>query len=66
MAGAPELGLDAFCQKLLIWQGEDGRTRVSFNDLLVLAERQAAPSSMALRVINFRLNSTFEQVAAKD
>lgn len=66
MAGAPALGLDAFCQKLLIWQGEDGRTRISFNDLLTLAERQQAPVSMALRVINFRIKSTYEAVAGRD
>lgn len=59
MAEAPTLGLDAFCQKLLIWEDESGAVRVSFNDLLALAERQEVSKNLALRVINRRLNSTF-------
>lgn len=59
MSEAPTLGLDAFCQKLLIWEDESGAVRVSFNDLLALAERQEVSKNLALRVINRRLNSTF-------
>lgn len=61
MAEAPTLGLDAFCQKLLVWEDQDGSVHVSFNDLLVLAERQQVPKSVALRVINRRLNSVFRE-----
>jgi len=60
MAEAPTLGLDAFCQKLLVWQDEKGAVKVSFNELLALAERQGARKSPALRVINYRVASTFE------
>ena len=60
MADAPTLGLDAFCQKLLVWQDESGAVSVSFNDLLAIAERQNVSKSLALRVINRRLSSTFE------
>ena len=60
MADAPTLGLDAFCQKLLVWQDEFGAVSVSFNDLLAIAERQEVSKSLALRVINRRLSSTFE------
>ena len=59
MADAPTLGLDAFCQKLLIWEDDAGVVRVSFNDLLAIAERQGVPKTVALRVINRRLTSTF-------
>ncbi len=59
MANTPTLGLDAFCQKLLIWQGEDETIRVTFNDLLALAERQEAPFGLPLRIINRRLMKTF-------
>ena len=59
MASAPTLGLDAFCQKLLVWQDDSGAVKVSFNDLLAVAERQDVPKSIALRVINRRLRSTF-------
>ncbi|MGI9201235.1 MAG: DUF302 domain-containing protein [Woeseiaceae bacterium] len=64
MTSAPTLGLDGFCQKFLIWQDEKGRTFLSFNDLLALAERQDASKSIALRVINRRLNKTFSDALA--
>ena len=60
MAGAPTLGLDAFCQKLLVWEDESGTVSVSFNDLLAIAERQEVSRNVALRVINRRLDSTFQ------
>lgn len=59
MAKAPTLGLDAFCQKLLIWQDQAGAVQVTFNDLVALAERQQVPASIPLRVINKRLTETF-------
>lgn len=59
MSKAPTLGLDAFCQKFLIWQGENEQVYLSFNDLLALAERQDVGKSVALRVINYRLNKVF-------
>lgn len=59
MAKAPTLGLDAFCQKLLVWQDDAGEVFVSFNDLLVLAARQGVPKSVALRIIDSRLQSVF-------
>jgi uncharacterized protein (DUF302 family) len=60
MSNSPTLGLVAFCQKILVWQAEDGKIKVSSNDLLELAERQKADKTIALRVINFRLKSTFK------
>lgn len=60
MSEAPTLGLDAFCQKLAIWEDEAGQVHVSFNDLLALAERQEVTINVALRVINKRMKSTFE------
>ena len=66
MAKTPTLGLDAFCQKLLVWQDETGAVKASFNDLLAVAERQEVPKSPALRVINHRLSSTFEGALEAD
>jgi len=66
MADAPTLGLDGFCQKFLLWQDEEGQTYLSFNDLMALVERQDAGKSVALRVINFRLNKTFGDALAAD
>lgn len=59
MASAPTLGLDAFCQKLVIWQDEAGTVNVTFNDLLALAKRQNVSGGLPLRVINRRLKEAF-------
>ena len=66
MTKAPTLGLDGFCQKFLIWQDEQGAVYLSFNDLLVLAERQGVSKSIPLRVINYRLSSVFEDVLSTE
>ena len=60
MSDAPTLGLDGFCQKLLVWEGAEGAVHVSFNDLLALADRHGVGPSLPLRVISRRLNQTFE------
>jgi uncharacterized protein (DUF302 family) len=59
MREAPTLGLDAFCQKLLILEDANGAVQVIFNDLLALAERQQVPAGIPLRVVNRRINKTF-------
>ncbi len=66
MAGSPTLGLDGFCQKFLIWQDEQGQVHLSFNDLIALARRQDVDVALALRVINFRLNSVFDEALAPE
>lgn len=58
MKKAPTLGLDAFCQKLLIWEGPKDEIYVSFNDLVALAERQQAVVSLPLKFINRRMKQT--------
>lgn len=60
MGPAPTLGLDAFCQKLLVWEDSAGGVRVSFNDLLAIADRQDVRKTIALRVVNRRVLKTFE------
>ncbi|MFM1889755.1 MAG: hypothetical protein RLZZ565_512 [Planctomycetota bacterium] len=60
MANAPLLGLDGFCQKLLIWEGADGVVHASFNDLLALAARQRIEPPLALRHVNRRIRDTLE------
>lgn len=61
MSEAPTLGLDAFCQKFLVWQDSNGDVMLSFNDLLAIAERQGVAKSIPLRVINYRLNKVFSE-----
>ncbi|MFT4767840.1 MAG: hypothetical protein ACI8RN_000969 [Glaciecola sp.] len=66
MGSSPTLGLDAFCQKSLVWQDAEGTTYLSFNELLALADRQGVSKSLALRVINFRLEKTFNEALQKE
>lgn len=61
MNEAPTLGLDAFCQKFLVWQDSNGDVKLSFNNLLAIAERQGVAKSIPLRVINYRLNKVFSE-----
>ena len=65
MSEAPTLGLDAFCQKFLVWEDESGQVHLSFNDLLALAERQGVGPSLPLRVINRRLESVFTEALSE-
>ena len=53
-------------QKFLLLQDEEGQTYLSFNDLMALVEGQDASKSVALRVMNFRLNKTFGDALAAD
>lgn len=61
MADATLLGLDAFCQKMLIRQDAEGQVVVRFNDLTWIAARQGIAVSPVLQAINNRLITTFEQ-----
>ena len=61
MSGAPTLGLDAVCPKRLVWQDSTGDVKLSFNDLLAIAERQGVGGSIPLRVISYRLNKVFSE-----
>jgi uncharacterized protein (DUF302 family) len=61
MESAPTLGLDAFCQKILIWQDNSGTVHVTFNDLLALADRQKISVGLPLRLINRRLKKTLSE-----
>lgn len=65
MSADPKLGLDAFCQKMLIWQDNAGSVHLTFNDLLVLAEHQKVSVSIPLRIINYRMNKTFSEALGK-
>ena len=61
MSSAPTLGLDAFCQKFLVWKDSNDHVFLSYNNILELAERQNVSKSIALRFVSFRLNSVFEE-----
>ena len=65
MAEFPKLGLDAFCQKLLVYEEGEGRVRVIFNDIVKLAELHYGKSAEPHKVINGRLATTFEGAVKK-
>lgn len=60
MAKFPKLGLDAFCQKLLVYEDTKGKVRVIFNDIVMMAELHYGKSAEPHKVINGRLATTFE------
>lgn len=59
MADFPAIGLDAFCQKLLVYEGEDGNAVVIFNDIAALAELYYGRSASPHTMLNKRLTETF-------
>ena len=60
MAKFPKLGLDAFCQKLLVYEDSEGKVRVIFNDIVKMAKLHYGKSAKPHEVINGRLTTTFE------
>ena len=59
MAEFPRLGLDAFCQKLLVFEDEHGKVRLLFNDIVALAKLHYGRSNKPQAIINQRLKQTF-------
>lgn len=60
MAQFPQLGLDAFCQKLLVYEDGDNEVRVIFNDIVAMAKLHYGRSAEPHAIINGRLTTTFE------
>ncbi|AXI45592.1 hypothetical protein C1J03_05800 [Sulfitobacter sp. SK012] len=59
MAEFPAIGLDAFCQKLLVYEGSDGKAIVIFNDIAALARLHYGRSTEPHNLLNQRLTATF-------
>lgn len=59
MAKFPAIGLDAFCQKLLVYAGQDGGSVVIFNDIAAFAELHYGQSADPHHLLNQRLSATF-------
>ncbi len=59
MAEYPKLGLDAFCQKVLVYE-QEGRVYVSYNNIVELSQMHYDDTAIAHRIINFRLSNTFK------
>lgn len=59
MAEYPAIGLDAFCQKLLVDEGDDGGSVLIFNDIAAFAELHYGSSAKPHHALNERLTATF-------
>lgn len=59
MADFPNLGLDAFCQKLLVYEAADGSVRVAFNDIAAFAELHYGTTIPIHHALNGRLTENF-------
>jgi len=60
----PAIGLDAFCQKLLVYQDETGAVRVIYNDIAALAQLHYGRTAPPHHGLNQRLTSTFRAALA--
>lgn len=60
MAEYPRMGLDAFCQKVLVIQAPDGSIEVLFNEMPAFAKLHYGDSALIHEVINRRMRSTLE------
>ena len=63
MRSAPTPGLAAFCQKFFLREDDEETVHLSFNDLVAMADRQNVDKNIALRIINFRLKNTFNDLS---
>lgn len=59
MADYPAIGLDAFCQKLLVYEGTDGNAVILFNDIAAFAKLYYGSSIEPHVMLNKRLSATF-------
>ena len=60
MNKCPKLGLDAFCQKLLVFEKE-GTVFIAYNDIIDFSELYYQNWTIPQRVINYRLNKVFKK-----
>ena len=59
MMTSPKIGLDAFCQKLLVYENENGEVWLAYNDIVVFANLYYQTSTKPQNMINQRLKMTF-------
>lgn len=59
MMTSPKIGLDAFCQKLLVYQNEVGEVWIAYNDIVAFAKLYYQSSTKPQQMINQRLKMTF-------
>lgn len=65
MAEFPRLGLDAFCQKLFIFEDERQQIRVVFNDIVSFAKLHYGFNNKPQEVVNSRLDAAFRAATSE-
>ena len=66
MMTTPKIGLDAFCQKLLVYENDQGEIWVAFNDIVAFSELYYGRSTKPQNLINQRLTQTFTSAVKKE
>ncbi len=59
MMTSPKIGLDAFCQKLLVYENEKEEVWVAYNDIVAFANLYYQTATKPQNIINQRLKMTF-------
>lgn len=65
MMTSPKIGLDAFCQKLLVYELDNGEVWVAFNDIIDFAKLYYGKTTKPQQGINQRLVVTFTKAIQK-
>ena len=65
MMTTPKIGLDAFCQKLLVYQDDTGNVWVAFNDIVACSKLYYGQSTKPQKMINQRLKKVFNKAIKK-
>lgn len=61
MMTTPKIGLDAFCQKVLVYEQNKGEVMIAFNDIITFSELYYGLSTKPQTMINQRLKKTFSK-----
>jgi uncharacterized protein (DUF302 family) len=59
MSTSPKIGLDAFCQKLLVFENDKNEIWIAYNDIVAFANLYYKTSTKPQQIINQRLKMTF-------
>ncbi|MGB0391286.1 MAG: DUF302 domain-containing protein [Salibacteraceae bacterium] len=65
MMTTPKIGLDAFCQKLLVFENEVGEVWIAYNDIVDFSKLYYANSTKPQQMINQRLKVTFTKAVTQ-
>jgi len=65
MVKAPKLGVDAFCQKLLVFENGNGEVWVALNDIIAFSKLYYDKATVPQRMINKRLEKTITSTIRK-